>query len=379
MSNRIERPIFFEGQILGAADLSATVEYHRGQSARHNRYMHLWGIAKGLDADVGKEVTEGTVTYLESIAIKPGVAIDGTGREIVVPEAFKLDEGTFVRSNLAIADATALYPVFLHGRYEPPPQQPMTVGICSTAQPTREIEGFEITFGRPSDVLDDQPEDPDVAAGPGEGWRILLGFVKWDATKKKFTEWSLDSKGVTPRYAGVKADVVEARGGKLSLRSAGEVGTPAIALDGNDAEGLLFRFGTLSDQGVVKPLLSINSSGDIKAEGTILGGRTVLIQSGIATDGIVIPLPSGVKEEEVESGQVALHISVTPRPYGATPPDNVNFDWIATPLECAIDGPTRRALCRYRWFRLGDLNTFYDVPGTCNYLVLASGPAANGG
>ena len=82
MSNRIERPIFFEGQILGAADLSATAEYRRGQSARHNRYMHLWGIANGLDADVGKKITEGSVTYLESISIKPGVAIDGAGHVI---------------------------------------------------------------------------------------------------------------------------------------------------------------------------------------------------------------------------------------------------------------------------------------------------------
>ena len=44
----IERPFFFEGQILGAADLQAAVDHAAGQMARHERYLHLWGIATGL-------------------------------------------------------------------------------------------------------------------------------------------------------------------------------------------------------------------------------------------------------------------------------------------------------------------------------------------
>ena len=44
-----ERPAFFEGQILAAADLTSAVDYGRGQAARHERYLHDWGIAEGLE------------------------------------------------------------------------------------------------------------------------------------------------------------------------------------------------------------------------------------------------------------------------------------------------------------------------------------------
>ena len=44
-----ERPAFFEGQILAAADLTSAVDYGRAQAARHDRYLHAWGIAEGLE------------------------------------------------------------------------------------------------------------------------------------------------------------------------------------------------------------------------------------------------------------------------------------------------------------------------------------------
>src|SRR5215813_11634426 len=112
MSNRIERPIFFENQILGAADLTATVEYDRGQQARHNRYVHLWGIAGGLEL-AGKDKETSTGEKYQEITLSPGMAIDGTGREIVVPEAEQLSEDLFDQRNVAIADPDARYPVFL--------------------------------------------------------------------------------------------------------------------------------------------------------------------------------------------------------------------------------------------------------------------------
>jgi hypothetical protein len=46
--NQIDRPRFFEGQYLGAADLAACVDYTRIRSARHELGAHVWGIAAGL-------------------------------------------------------------------------------------------------------------------------------------------------------------------------------------------------------------------------------------------------------------------------------------------------------------------------------------------
>jgi hypothetical protein len=292
----------------------------------------------------------------------------------------------FDQRNVAIADKDAWYPVFLIGRDEPAPQPPLAIGACYNAQPTRRVEGFDIDFRRPGDELDlDTQQVPDIAEGPGNGeWTILLGFVQWDASIKHFTAVSNMLEGIGRRYAGVQADVVAARSGQLTLRtrSRNEAGKPAIVLDETD-NGLL-QFGMLTALGVVTPVFSVTAKGDVEAKGTISGAvapGSVQLQSGIATDGIVLPLPPGITEEQVANNQVTLHISLTPRFPGAAPPDN-NIDWVAVPLECRLEATSRRVLCRFRWFRLvSPLATplFHDLPGACNYVVMASVPAAGGG
>lgn len=47
----VQRPTFFEGQIIAAADLNAAVETGQVGLAQHERYLHLPGIAAGLELD----------------------------------------------------------------------------------------------------------------------------------------------------------------------------------------------------------------------------------------------------------------------------------------------------------------------------------------
>ena len=42
-ANQTQRPKFFEEQYLGAADLTAAVDYARIQQARHVLGAHTWG------------------------------------------------------------------------------------------------------------------------------------------------------------------------------------------------------------------------------------------------------------------------------------------------------------------------------------------------
>jgi hypothetical protein len=378
MASRIERPLFYENQILGASDLTTTVQYSRGQQARHDRALHLWGIVSGLELTGTDKQTAQGAAYQE-VTLSPGVAIDGTGRELVIPEGERLSEDLFDQLNVAIADAAAWYPVFLIGRDEPAPQMPFAVGACHNAQPTRQVEGFDISFGRPGDELDlDQQQAPDVAEGPGSGeWRMLLGFVQWDAAIKRFKEVRDASGGIGRRYAGVQADVVAARSGHLTIRtrSRNEAGKPAVIVDETD-NGLL-QFGALTASGVVTPVFSVNAKGDVKAEGKFIGALTtgdVQVESGIATDGMILPLPPGITQKQLDDKEAVLQVQISlwlgenAAPVG----QNLTGDLAASPLEMWVDRE-RRVHCRVRWFQVGGANpAIEDHPGVCNYFVLAA-------
>ena len=374
MSSRIERPLFYENQLLGAADLTSTVEYSRGQQARHERFLHLWGIAEGLGlSSTDKQTLDGT-SYKE-ITLSPGVAIDGTGREIVVPEAVLLSAELLL--NVAIADPNAWYPVLLTGRDEPASQNAVAVGTCYSAQPTRRVEGFDVSFGRPGDELDLETRPaPNVAEGPGSAaWTMLLGFVQWNEDINRFKDVRDASGGIGRRYAGVQADVVAARSGQLTIRtrSDNEAGKPALVM--NETAEWVLQFGKLTAQGAVTPVFSVNEQGDVKAEGKFIGAstaRSTQVESGIATDGMILPLPPGITQKQIDDGEavVQVHISLW-LDENAEPASLASMgNLAATPREMWVDHE-RRVHCRVRWFRIGT-TAIEDHSGACNYLVLAS-------
>lgn len=73
----LERPAFFRGERLLAADLDSLQRYHRTLRWLHNRALHDWGIALGL----GLSGNKGD----KIVKITPGLALDRAGREIVLP------------------------------------------------------------------------------------------------------------------------------------------------------------------------------------------------------------------------------------------------------------------------------------------------------
>ena len=115
MAERIARPLFYEGQVLAAADLTASLEYLRAQVARDRRYLHTPGIAFGLTLTGRPRTTSGGTKY-QDVTLAPGVAIDSTGLQVVVTEEMRLDERIFDDSRVQVNDAAAWYPVFLRGR-----------------------------------------------------------------------------------------------------------------------------------------------------------------------------------------------------------------------------------------------------------------------
>ncbi len=380
MSNGIERPLFFENQILGAADLTAVGDHSRAQQARHNRFLHLWGIAQGLELS-GEDKEENQVKF-KKITLSAGVAIDGTGREIVVPQAEPLSENKFSQLQLTggVDLAKAWFPVFLIGQEQKAPLPPLANSACDNSAPTRVIEGYEVTFGRPGSArnLDEQAAGK-TADGPGKGgWKILLGFVQAN-NKEKFVDFKYEVDGIARRYAGVQADEVAARGGALQLRTniARRSGKPTVVLREDKDKGSVLEFGSFDSQGKPVPVFTVDAQGNVTAEGKIKGALTtgnIQVESGIATDGMILPLPPGVTEAQVTAGDaiVQSHISLRLGENAAPSSTGLTGNLAATPLETFVDAE-RRVHCLNRWFQLGvALPVIEDHPGVCNYVVLAS-------
>jgi hypothetical protein len=385
------RPAFHEGQVLAAADLAATVGYAGAAAARHARYLHDWGIAEGLALVTQNRTDQDTNTQFVEVSVSPGLAIDGTGREIVVPESAVLSEADFQEVNGADqAPPDPLYPVFLTAVDRTSPAT--GVASCGTgtgtgtatgtgtgAAPTRVEESYQILFGRLGDerlVADQQP--PAVGGAPAEPpvrWLVLLGYVRW--ADGHFTAVTTTARGVGLRYAGVRADTVAARADRLSLRTLPTVqeGKPALVLSGEDPPSLVF--GLYQGGGSVSPLMTVAANGNLTIAGSFSGqisAGSVLATSGTATDGMLLPLPSGVSPAEVADGRVALHVYVTPHVSPST--GGLTTDGLTTPAEATVDGD-RRVQCRMRHYDpTAAPPEVVEQPGTVDFLVLAT---ANGG
>jgi hypothetical protein len=370
VSGVIDRPVFAEGQILAAADLQSSQDHASGQMARHERGLHLWGIATGLALTKQPQSTAGTppVNYVD-VTLTAGMAVDGTGREIIVPTDTQLSESDFTGSNVATvgASATDWYPVFLIGRDAV--TSGGAFGNCGGTAGGRTQEAYVIDFGRPGDAASlDQQTVPAVGDGPGSGaWRVLVGYVRWNGTIQKFSDTGTSDQGIGLRYVGVGADRVEAPGDSMTLSLSGAVA------------GGSFIFGVRGATGAVMPVMTLTAKGDLTAAGKVAGAVTpgsVQVQSGVANDGVILPLPSGVTEAMVAPGKGTVHVQLKPR-IPASPP-GVAVPWIGVPAECGVDSE-RRLQCLLRYFDPTGAVPFQEVPGSADYLVIVATAAVGGG
>lgn len=71
------------GMLLGTDDFEHEQGYHRAKLRRHNRELHGWGIARGLEveADAGM------------VVVQPGFALDPNGEEIWIQSPVSLTLG----------------------------------------------------------------------------------------------------------------------------------------------------------------------------------------------------------------------------------------------------------------------------------------------
>ena len=73
---------YYTGQLLNADDFKDEQLYHVDALRSHNRNLHTWGIARGLNVEkIGTK----------NVTISLGMAIDGMGRQIVLDELREID------------------------------------------------------------------------------------------------------------------------------------------------------------------------------------------------------------------------------------------------------------------------------------------------
>ncbi|MGZ4354737.1 MAG: hypothetical protein ACXVZ4_14480 [Gaiellaceae bacterium] len=78
----LERPAFFDGQRLTAADLSEASGYSVLLRRLHNRALHGWGVVLGLAVTGARGA--------RSVQVSPGLALDCTGRELLLPASTEI-------------------------------------------------------------------------------------------------------------------------------------------------------------------------------------------------------------------------------------------------------------------------------------------------
>jgi hypothetical protein len=389
MATTIVRPTFYEGEILPAADLTASVDAARGQMARHDRYVHRWGIVSGLEL-VGTDATTGSQAY-KTVALKSGIAIDGTGREIVVPADTPLVPSEF--QSIINPKPGIWYPVFLTGQDQPAPPSSNLTGTCNSSLPTKIQENAAIDYGSPGAEINlDLQTAPVITDGPADGtssdpWRVLLGFVSWSTGGlvqfADVKDTSPDSN-IGRRYVGVTAAAVVSEGGAVRLAThptdfTGQTAVMALEVHEDNSGELVF--GKQNPDGTITKVLTISSKGDITADGKVTGAVTpgsMQVQSGIAADGMTLPLPIGIDLASVKAGKVTLFIQVTPRIDPLQAPTS-GGPYLQLPYECYVDDAYQVHSRAQWWNGTAAVSALPLFPALCDYTVIASVAASGSG
>ncbi|HFA59723.1 MAG TPA: hypothetical protein ENJ83_03430 [Rhodospirillales bacterium] len=384
MNTPVTRPLFGEGQILQAAQLESLAAIPRGRSERHNHLLHRWGIVTGLT--LSTEETEDSFGNIYSrVFLEPGLAVDGYGREILVTERSELSASRFRLSIGNTIEAGTPYPVFVVSQYRPVASSTGSLDPCSGGGADRSVEeGFELRFGRPGDETQEQVAPP-LSSAPSEAegssdWMVLVGFVTWSNDAQNFAGIDAGLAGRHRPFVGINAAAVAGDDTLVQLQPKGALlpGDTVLQVRQTDG-GPELCFGTFKGTGrPIEALLKVNAKGDVTAKGALTGRRTgnsIQVESGIASHGVILPLPQGVTEQQVIDGEATVHVQVSPLTEPAHSPDP-SGDFAALVQECRVDAE-RRVHCRIAWASLplsaGAGGTIGDVlvsgAGAVRYLV----------
>lgn len=261
--NSISRAHYFEGQFLRTQDFVDEQAYHVAMRRRHNISHHTWGIVSGLQI----VLEEG------HFFVQPGVAVDGYGRELILPQKRALSSSAFIDKGSNELDVWLTY-----GRTAsdeaPSGYAGCGNGNLNSASFYRWQETANILLEKPADSPDRRVPaevalpDRDFNAtrtppdGPESLWPVFLGqIIKDPANQQQPLAVRLDNRP----YVGLVGESITAPSGLAHVQVGSELA--------NDAN----RFAIFTrDNNALKPsALLPRFEIDIEGEVTVRGDASV--------------------------------------------------------------------------------------------------------
>lgn len=198
----LPRVNFFEKQFLRVDEFRDEQLYQLAARRRHNIAQHSWGIVAGLELMQDEDGT---------LVVRPGLAIDGYGRELILPEKKRLAAGTF---NDLGTEKLDIWLAYSRQEGEAAPDGYTSCGKNGGREAYRSKETPEVRPERPLSNIVDARRPPGVPAAvldskvplisdnPADTWKVYLGRIT--RLENSFT---ID---ISQRpYAGLVGEVVD--------------------------------------------------------------------------------------------------------------------------------------------------------------------------
>lgn len=199
---------YFPQQYLRRQDFSDEQSYQVALRRRHNIAHHSWGIVVGLELTV----EEG------QLLVRPGLAIDGYGRELFLPQRFPISTGEFTRLGSNRLDAWL--------NYDAVAGSPATAGYLScdpthpdayyrtNETPRLSLERAPVSRVQPRQpkpvppALTNSPEQLQTPDDPRTLWPVYLGRLTYQPEESDPQKQILIDASDRP-YAGIVAEDID--------------------------------------------------------------------------------------------------------------------------------------------------------------------------
>ena len=275
---------YYDRQFIRLAEMRDEQAYHRQLHRRHNLSHHSWGIVSGLEL----------VLENDTPVVRPGFAVDGYGRDLVL-----VDRGVFGRAEFDRLGSNRL-DLWLEYRLDISNDltTPVTCGTDDRNAPYRATERAEIVATR-GGALPDPRQPPGVPAtaleaplldtpdDPRRRWPVYLGRMVMALPASGTPTYTLD--GANRVYAGIYAEVLDHPGNASRV----ELGRMATE-DGVKRIGdVTYRYATVPrcdfgvfvpDAGASDPTQPLQPTLAISDSGTQIRGTTE-VHGNLVLDG----------------------------------------------------------------------------------------------